>query len=366
MGKRTNTAVWAESQKRWQIKVQKDGVRKTFTSYTKGRTGQREANAKADAWLDDGIENTNCRVAQAYEDYINDLKQRTSRSHWEAVQNRWNAWVKPVLGHMKLSALSDQKLQEVINKAYSQGGLSKKSLCNLRGDMTAFCKFCRKSKLTAFRPEDIIIPAQAVKVGKEILQPEELSVLFTQDYTLWRGQPVPEPFINGYRLQVLTGLRPGELIALRKSDRKGNVIHVQRSRNENGEITAGKNDNARRDVVLSTMAQEIWDKQAALEPGDELFPDLPQSTYLHHLKAYCKYQGITEVTPYGLRHTFVSIVKTLPEGMVKDLVGHSAQMDTFGIYGHALNNDNNAVQVAIDTRFLELLQNPGKSKWCQK
>ena len=49
--KRTNTAKWIESAHRWQINVQKDGVRKTFVSAKPGRTGQREANAKADAWL---------------------------------------------------------------------------------------------------------------------------------------------------------------------------------------------------------------------------------------------------------------------------------------------------------------------------
>ncbi len=49
MGLRTNTAAWLPNQQRWQIKVQKDGVRKTFTSSKPGRTGQREANAKADA-----------------------------------------------------------------------------------------------------------------------------------------------------------------------------------------------------------------------------------------------------------------------------------------------------------------------------
>lgn len=55
MGKRVNTAVWLEKQQRWQIKVQKDGVRRTFTSSKPGRTGQREVNRKADAWLDEGI-----------------------------------------------------------------------------------------------------------------------------------------------------------------------------------------------------------------------------------------------------------------------------------------------------------------------
>lgn len=53
MGRRTNTAVWLPNQNRWQIKVQKDGVRKTFTSAKPGRTGQREANRKADLWLDE-------------------------------------------------------------------------------------------------------------------------------------------------------------------------------------------------------------------------------------------------------------------------------------------------------------------------
>ena len=39
--KRTNTATWYESQRRWQIKVQKNGIRKTFYSGVTGRAGQR-------------------------------------------------------------------------------------------------------------------------------------------------------------------------------------------------------------------------------------------------------------------------------------------------------------------------------------
>ena len=62
MGKRTNTAAWLPNQQRWQINVQKNGVRRSFTSSKPGRTGQREANAKADAWLDDGISNTRMLV----------------------------------------------------------------------------------------------------------------------------------------------------------------------------------------------------------------------------------------------------------------------------------------------------------------
>lgn len=55
MGKRTNTAVWLEKQERWQVNVQKDGKRRSFYSMKPGRAGQREANRKADDWLDKGV-----------------------------------------------------------------------------------------------------------------------------------------------------------------------------------------------------------------------------------------------------------------------------------------------------------------------
>lgn len=54
MIRRINSAVWSEKEQRWRINVQHDGKRRAFYSSTPGRTGQREVNAKADAWLDTG------------------------------------------------------------------------------------------------------------------------------------------------------------------------------------------------------------------------------------------------------------------------------------------------------------------------
>ena len=53
----------SKRKKRWCIAVQKNGTRKRFYSSTPGRTGQREANAKADAWLDDSIRDGKRRSA---------------------------------------------------------------------------------------------------------------------------------------------------------------------------------------------------------------------------------------------------------------------------------------------------------------
>ena len=74
------------------------------------------------------------------------------------------------------------------------------------------------------------------------------------------------------------------------------------------------------------------------------------------LQVYCKTNGLTPCTPYELRHTFVSVVKTLPAGEVKQLVGHSQDMDTFGVYGHALTGDDETTAQAVNGVFLRVLK----------
>ena len=87
MGQRTNTATWLPNQQRWQIKVQKNGVRRTFTSAKPGRTGQREANRKADAWLDEGITSTTKRCADVWAEYMISVKAAAGGSYID----RWRS-----------------------------------------------------------------------------------------------------------------------------------------------------------------------------------------------------------------------------------------------------------------------------------
>lgn len=354
MKQRTNTARWIESAGRWQINVQLDGRRRTFTSAKPGRTGQREANAKADAWLDDGIERVR-RIAELAEAYLEDCKIRTSLSNYRGEEYRCRVWIIPNIGHIKLTNLSDQTLQRVITVAYSKG-MSEKTLKNIRATLAALCKFGRRSRWMVFRPEEISIPKGAKKGKRTILQPEHLVTLFSVDTTLWRGKRVKDPNINAYRLQVATGLRPGELLGLMKGDRRGNVVSVQRSINVLGEITAGKNDNARRRITLTTTAQSIWDAQAAESDGIYLFPGLKEQTYRRQFERYCQSNGLPHVTAYELRHTFVSVVQTLPEGWVKSLVGHSRDMDTFGTYGHTITGQDDAIAARVQAVFDDILR----------
>ena len=125
MGKRTNTAVWMEKYGRWQINVQKDGKRRSFSSHKPGRTGQREANAKADAWLDEGIANTSTKVSRLYAVWLEDLAATAGTSYLSECRKYGEYYILPVCGALKIGDLNEGHLQTVLNKAYKQGCLKK-------------------------------------------------------------------------------------------------------------------------------------------------------------------------------------------------------------------------------------------------
>ncbi len=362
--KRTNTAKWIESRKRWQINVQRDGIRKTFTSSTPGRTGQSEANRKADRWLDDGIADGKIKVRQASEQYIEHLKITTSKSNWLQHERIFKNHVNPYIGTVRIENLSEQHLQSIIDRAYGKG-LAKKTLSNIRACLTAFVKYCRKNKYTTLFPESLTIPRDAKTGEKHILQPDDLKILFSSDKTMFNGKERQDMYIYAYRFHVLTGLRPGELAGLKWEDIKDGTVYLRRSINSYGEVTTGKNQNARRNFSLNIFTSAILEEQKRSLKEREIVSEyvfcdkwgepVKSSNYYKRWNIYRKYNNILPVSPYELRHTFVSAVKSLPEGYLKQLVGHSKDMDTYGVYSHEMDGDMKETAAMVQDIFKRIL-----------
>ncbi len=354
MDKRTNTAVWHEKQQRWQINVQRDGVRRSFYSSKKGRTGQREANKKADEWLDDNIRGTATKVSSLWDEYLEEKRLTTSYSNALRIESQGRVHLLPAIGHLKISAVTEQKLQNIINAAYKKG-LSRKTLQGLKETLLELLKFCRKSRVTTLYPEYLYIPKGARIKGKHILQPDDLKKLFTCENTTVNNKVVFDECIYAYRFQVLTGLRPGELLGLKWSDIEDDIVHIQRSRNVHDELTKGKNENAVRSFYLTDLAKAVLKQQPHYEGCEYVFGDMRLHTYRYHWHNYCDYNGIHYVSPYELRHTFVSIAKNLPQGDLKTLVGHSDSMDTLGVYGHEVDGELKQIAKSLDAIYDKLL-----------
>ena len=361
MPNRIGSASWDEKRKLWRIDVTNDqGKRKSFTSAKPGRTGQRIANAKADEWLASGIAVPSSRVEEVYRQWIQDVELTTSQSNYKPIKSRWKNHVQPLIGGKKISSLTEYDLKNIVDVAYSKG-LAKKTLEDLCHDLKAFCKWMRLKRISTLHPEDLKPPAGARNKVKDILQPGDVLKLFNSDATRMRNKIVVDEYVNAYRFQVATGMRPGEIIGLKWSNIHGNRCDVRRSINIYKEETHGKNENAVRSFALTDTARAILRAQHELTGDMEsVFCIKSESTYRHRWAVYCEVNEITRCDPYELRHTFVSMMKRLPEGELKDLVGHSQDMDTFGVYGHAFGSDAEDTAQAVNGVLFKIL-NP-KSK----
>lgn len=363
--KKLSPPTWDEQNQRWKKTAYCNNMSKTFYSKRRGATSaEKEIAAAINAWKDKIEGLTGCgrltpmsRVKEVYEDFKTDIESRTTKSNWRPMEARFEKWVLPIMGNLSIVDLNDGIVQKVINNAYVKGNLSKKTIKNIRGDLSAFAKFCRKNQISDYRPEDIDIPKSALATEKRILQPKDLNILFSVDTTLKNSNRIFEEYIYAFRLQVLHGLRPGEIGGLKKTDRVGDVVRIQRSINIDGEITKGKNKNAVRAFQLCDFSKICWDKQAALSDSGWLFPSFASRSYYYHLKHYCESNDIPSISPYELRHTAFSIAQALPEGLIKKMGGHSKSMDTFGIYGHEVQGDMQLTAKLLQDRFSNLLSN---------
>lgn len=164
---------------------------------------------------------------------------------------------------------------------------------------------------------------------------------------------------------MLEGLRPGELLGLRWEDLNGSTLTIHQSINDLGEVTDGKNENANRTIVLTGLAmQEIEAQRKQLHdrgmvckwifPNEKCQP-FRQKTFRNRWYKYCETNQISAVTPYELRHTFVSICDEMPDGLKKQVVGHSRNMDTNGIYGHRKTGDLERAAAYSDAAFRAIL-----------
>ena len=358
--KRTNTAQWSPGKNRWVISVQKDNKRRWFYSSVPGRTGQREANAKADAWLEDNIDGRT-RVSVLIDRWLNDVKISTGESNFRQM-SYFATFINNVIGRMKMSYINEGHLQSIITNAYEENDLSEKTLKGLRAAVTQFIKYARKNKATALYPEGITIPTTAKKSTKRTLQPEDIRKLFTCiDYKDGKE----EWYVHAFRFQCALGLRPGELLALEWNDVQNNVLNIQRSVNKFGVITAGKTKNAQRSCIVPEVALDILKEQRDMlklngVESKYIFPDRdgdmsPQGMYRKHWYRFRDYHNIDRVSPYELRHTFVSINKNAGKELLAPMVGHSAFMDTFGTYGHYVSGDAEKTAQIINDNLKRLI-----------
>lgn len=350
-------AVWIESRSRWQINVQRDGKRKTFTSSTPGRKGKHEAEGKADDWLEAG-QPDDIRFDRAWDIYLDHIQRTTGALHYADNFSIGKNWLLPDLGGKRLAKIKLADLQEIINTA-AEKGLAKRTCKNIKDKLAGFFVWAADNGYAhAVDCNKIKIPVGAKESERTVIQPDQLRVLFSQDTIKRSMLTVTCHYIHAFRLIVCLGLRSGELCGLKVTDYDGETLTINRAINRVRQITPGKTANARRAIYLPQRAKTILAEQADMLKkqgirSQWLFPDTdgnytnPNNLY-RRWHSYATQHGITS-SIHELRHTFISMTnKDLPAAMLKLIVGHSDAMPTDDVYGHEIDGDKQRAADIID------------------
>lgn len=355
------TPKWNKTRKLWIIQGQKNGIKKVFYSSTPGMKGKREALEKYDEWIEFGGASS-LTVERCLALYLKDIEARLGRRDgYREAEIYGRLYILPALGGCRMDRLTLRDWQAVLNDARPHSAhvkaLSHKTLTHLRAVIVGLHKFAYRNYYCDEWRGELYIPQGHKRGEREILQPEDIARLF---------EPSDLFYYPSFLVMLLCGLRPGECYGIQEGDLKGGVLTISRSVNNKGEVTPGKNKNARRVIPLPSLAREIIEDTIRRNracgfrgpwvfcngAGGKPIPNTARHQW-NDLKAERGLPG----SPYSLRHTFVSIVSSqthLAEGTIRELVGHSETMDTFGTYKHAVAGELEQAADVINLTFERL------------
>ena len=251
---------------------------------------------------------------------------------------KFNGYIRPAIGHMKLKDVKDVHLQRILN---SQAGRSASHVKKIRMVLQEMFKRARQSRLIPYDPAELL-ELPTVKQGRRRSITEEeraaiLAVAARHRAGLW------------VLALLYTGMRPGETAALTWSDVDfdHNEIHVHAAKESGSRAIKGpKTDSGVRDIPIhAALLPRLL--AAKGKPFSLVFPTKAgtvqnESSMRRMWNSFIS--GVEEelgrpaegLTPYCLRHTFCTDLQRagVPINVAKELMGHADIQTTANIYTH--------------------------------
>ena len=305
--------------------------------------------------------------------YMKDTVKQSTYASYRSYLNKHFC----VLGKILLKKLEPHILQEFYNYKFREEGLSPKTLRNYHMVLHKCLQQAVKERLLVYNPCDAVTLPGGEKPEIVVFTNDQQRALVQASYRHRYGV-----FI---RLDLCTGLRMGELLALKWEDIDFSTaqLHVRRTINrlakyeahdgENKtEIVFGtpKTKNSRRTIPLTrTMADELtrWKQQQAqdkIRAGDkytdkgfivtnEFGHYFEQKTFKDYYDRLLKDADIGHFTFHALRHTFAT--RALERGMdyktLSAILGHYSVAFTMDTYVHSMDEHKRREMDKMDDMF---------------
>ena len=259
------------------------------------------------------------------------------------------------LGELKLVDIKTDDIREVQKEL--RKGRKTSTVNNYMSKLNSVLNDAVKEQLISYNPFGLIstlkrTEEKARDTYHRALTKEEQELFFNSEYTKKSG------FYNVFCMAVNTGMRIGEIGALKYKDIKSNDILVQRSltMSEDGHLIIGeepKTEAGKRTVPINDDVRKVLERQKTLNEYkkdsnvinmDELLFTGPYGGLLRdqsiniNIKNICEKIGIEVFTVHAFRDTFATraIENNMNPRTLQAILGHSDYGMTMNLYGHVL------------------------------
>ena len=286
---------------------------------------------------------SNPTISDIYSEWINGKVQREEIT--KATRDRYNRQYEQCFldfGKHKIKSISEYDIEEFVLDAIYNCKLTQKGFGNLRTLILGIFKLARRKRLVSFSISELMNDMDiSKKLFRRNVKSDDEQVFTTDELpkVLDYLKENPDIVNLGIFLLFKTGLRIGELAALKKTDITQNVIHISKTEihynDDAGNIVYEVRDSPKteagiRDVVVPDSGIRILNRIRLLNPfGEYLFERRGKRirTYVfrERLRNICRKLDITMKSPHKIRKTYGSILidNNVQESLVINQMGHT-------------------------------------------
>lgn len=358
------------------ISLQGDGYYRTWVKDEKG--GRKLLSSRSEENLEDKIYQYYKNKEQAYyfrevyKEWIRekeelDAVKKSSLTRYDIDFRRFFPEEEEFC-QIKLRDMNEDILQRFLRKSVKQHGLSKKAYAGLRLLVREVLGYAYRKKYTGFdvhRFDFSFIPGSyftekgAKKREEEVFTNAELKKLVSYI------EKHPDTRNLAIYVQLYTGMRVGELVALKPSDNIGEcILHVCRTEFDYKDEKTGKrtkiisdhtkSGSGNRNICVPQCVQEVLDQlKEKCGNAEYLFSEngkrLTSKQINYRLRKVCKEIGIVPKSTHKLRRSYIS--KLLSESVdavtVQAQAGHKDITTTYKYYTFDIS-DTEQKQLAVE------------------
>jgi len=274
----------------------------------------------------------------------------------------------PIFGERRLPDISREAIQAFL-AAKLRDGYAWETVHHIRCALSKILGTAEDWNYVSDNPvRKTRLPRRDYNSERPVVTPQQVQRLVTA---------LPEPAKSIALLLVLTGLRIGELLALRwkNVNLDDKVLCVAETVYE-GHFDKPKTKRSVRAIPLCLEAVSILSamRHNASEPEQLVFatqsgrPLCRRNLLQRHLRPTCKMQGLPGITWHALRHCHATLLDAVgaPLGTVQALLGHASPEITRQIYLHAIPEEQRKAVEGVEklligpkwTQVLEVAQRP--------